>query len=145
MLSNVLHDVELVEALGPTLVPMQGFLAEAVEILAAGWRARGRRRRVLAAALRHALDFQTWRSLAAEGAIARADAVELSSALVQAAAAPPHRTAAQGLEVAAGDGARTGSSRSAPPPDPRPGRSRPRARSPDQTPRHGRRRRDDAR
>ena len=95
MFSNVLRDVELVDALGPTLAPMQGYLAEATEILAAGWPARGRRRRLLAAALGHALDFQTWRSLAAEGAIARAEAVELIGALVQAAAAPPGRAAAR--------------------------------------------------
>src|SRR5262249_7547988 len=65
MFSNILRDVELVEAIGPNLAPMQDYLAEAVEILAVGWRARGRRRRVLAAALRHALDFHVWRSLAA--------------------------------------------------------------------------------
>jgi AcrR family transcriptional regulator len=96
MFSNVLRDVELVEAVGPTLAPMQDYLAEAVEILAAGWRVRGRRRRVLAAALRHALDFHVWRSLAADAAISRAEAVELVGALVDAAAtaAPQHRAAA---------------------------------------------------
>jgi hypothetical protein len=66
MFNNVLRDVELVDALGPTTAPLQGFLADAAEILVAGWPARGRRRRVLDAAVRHALDFQTWRSLAAE-------------------------------------------------------------------------------
>jgi AcrR family transcriptional regulator len=94
MFSKVLRDAELVDDLGATLAPMQDYLAEAVKILAAGWRARGPRRRVLAAALRHALDFHTWRSLAAAGAITRADAVKLTSALVQAAAAPRHRAAA---------------------------------------------------
>jgi AcrR family transcriptional regulator len=96
MFSNVLRDVELVEAVGPTLAPMQAYLAEAVEILAAGWRVRGRRRRVLAAALRHALDFHVWRSLAADATISRAEAVELVGALVDAAAAvaPQHRAAA---------------------------------------------------
>jgi AcrR family transcriptional regulator len=96
MFSNVVRDVELVEALGPTLAPMQAYLAEAVEILAVGWRARGRRRRVLAVALRHALDFQVWRSLAADARISRAEVVELVGALVDAAAAaaPEHRAAA---------------------------------------------------
>jgi AcrR family transcriptional regulator len=88
MLSNVLRDVELVDALRPTIVPLEDYLAEAAEILAAGWPARGRRRRVLAAALRHAVDFQTWRSLTADDQITRTEAVELVTALVEAAAAP---------------------------------------------------------
>lgn len=94
MFSNVLRDAELVDAVRPTLVPLEGFLAEAVEILAAGRPARGRRRRVLATALRHALGFHTWRSLAADTGIGRAEAVELVGALVEAAAAPARRAAA---------------------------------------------------
>jgi hypothetical protein len=45
---------------------------------------RGRRRRVLAAALRHAVAFSTWRSLSA-GGIERSDAVKLMTAFVEAA------------------------------------------------------------
>lgn len=94
MFSNVLRDAELVDAVRPTLVPLQAYMAEAVEILAAGWSARGRRRHVLAAALRHAIDFRTWRSLAADKHITRTEAVELVTALVEAAAAPARRAAA---------------------------------------------------
>ena len=94
MLSNVLRDAELIDALRPTLVPLQGFLAEAAEILAAGRPARGRRRHVLAAALRHAVDFHTWRSIAADTGLGRAEAIELVTALVEAAAAPRRRAAA---------------------------------------------------
>ena len=65
MFSNVLRDAELVGALRPTIVPLEDYLAEAAEILAVDWPASRRRRRVLAAALRHAVDFQTWRSRAA--------------------------------------------------------------------------------
>src|SRR5438445_7556799 len=36
MFSNVLRDAELVDALPPTLLPLQAFLAEPAEILAAG-------------------------------------------------------------------------------------------------------------
>lgn len=91
MFSNVLRDAELVEALRPTLEPFQAYLAEATEILTAGWPTRGRRRHVLAAALRHAIDFQTWRSLAADRPLTRTEAIELITALVEAAAArqPP--------------------------------------------------------
>lgn len=94
MFSNILRDAELVDALRPTLVPLQAFLAEAAEILAAGWPTRGRRRHVLAAALRHAVDFPTWRSLAADRRITRAEAVELVTALVEAAAAQQQRAVA---------------------------------------------------
>jgi AcrR family transcriptional regulator len=94
MFSNVLRDAELVHALRPTLLPLQAFLAEAAEILAAGWPARGQRRHVLAAALRYAVDFQTWRSLTADTAIGRTEAIELVTALVEAAAARRRRAAA---------------------------------------------------
>ncbi len=93
MFSNVLRDAELVEALGPTLVPVQAFLGEVVEVLTAGWPTRGRRRHVLAAALHHAIDFHTWHSLAAGNRIDRTDAVELVTALVAAAAVPQPRAA----------------------------------------------------
>ncbi len=88
MFSNVLRDVELVDAIGPTLIPLQNYQAEAVEILAAGRRARGRKRRMLVAALHHALDFATWRSLTGDARITRSEAVALASGLVDAASAP---------------------------------------------------------
>jgi AcrR family transcriptional regulator len=91
MFSNVLRDAELVEALRPTLVPLQAFLSEATAVLMTGWPTRGRRRRVLTAALQHAVDFHSWRSLAAERRVTRAEAVELITALVEAAAAPQPR------------------------------------------------------
>lgn len=94
MLSNIFRDAELVEALRPTLIPLQTYLAEATEILTAGWPTRGRRRHVLAAALHHAIDFQTWRSLAGDKNITRTEAVELVTALVEAAAAQQRRVVA---------------------------------------------------
>jgi AcrR family transcriptional regulator len=93
MFSNVLRDLELVDALQPTIVPLQEYLAEVAEILVAGWPTRGRRRRVLDAALHHATDFQTWRSLTADHRLTRTEAVELVTALVEAAAAPRRRAA----------------------------------------------------
>lgn len=82
MLSNVLRDLELVDDLRPTIIPLQSYLAEVAKILAAGWPARGRRRRVLDAALHHAIDFQTWRSLTTNDRITRTEAAELAVALV---------------------------------------------------------------
>lgn len=87
MFSNVLRDAGLLEAIRPTLLPLQAYLAEAAKILAAGWPARGRRRQVLDAALHHAIDFQTWRSLTTNDRITRTEAAELAVALVASAAA----------------------------------------------------------
>lgn len=86
MFSNVLRDAELIEDLRPTLVPMQKYLEEVTEILADGWSAKGRRRRLLSAALHHAIDFQAWRSLTRGDRIARAEAIELATGLVETAA-----------------------------------------------------------
>jgi len=85
MLGNVFRDLELVDAIQPTIAPLREYLVEAVEILAADWPNRARRRRVLDAALRHATDFQTWRSLTDGNRTTRAEAIRLVSALVQAA------------------------------------------------------------
>jgi len=86
MFSNVLRDAEVVAALRPTIEPLEDFCAKAAQILSAGWRARGRRRAVLAAALHHVVDFRVWRSLAANRRISRAEAIELVSGLVEVAA-----------------------------------------------------------
>ena len=89
MWTNVLRDATLVEAVGPVLAPFLDYLDGAARALAAGWGARGGRRAVLLAAARHAVDFQTWRSLARAGGVSRATAVELAAALVRRAAAAP--------------------------------------------------------
>ena len=87
MYSNVLRDAELVDFARDAVVPLQTYLEEAADVLAVGRPARGRRRQLLVGALGHALAFSTWHSLTAAG-IARADAVELVTALVEAAASP---------------------------------------------------------
>jgi hypothetical protein len=56
-------------------------------VLVADRGVRGRRRELLAGAVRHVLAFATWRSLASNG-IGRADAVRLMTALVDGAATP---------------------------------------------------------
>jgi AcrR family transcriptional regulator len=81
----------LVDAVRPTLEPLEVYLIEAVGALAAGRPARGRRRHILVAALRHVLDFHTWRSLASDGRITRDEAVSLVGGLVEAAAASRRR------------------------------------------------------
>ena len=85
MWTNVLRDATLVEAVGRASDAMRGYLDEAARTLAAGWGARGRRRTMLDAATRHAVDFHTWRSLAHQGGISREEAAKLSAAMVLAA------------------------------------------------------------
>jgi len=84
MFSNVLRDAEFVDFARAAVAPLRDYLDEAAEALLAGRRARGRRRRLIEAAIRHALEFSTWRSLAANG-IARPDAVRLMAGLVETA------------------------------------------------------------
>jgi AcrR family transcriptional regulator len=80
MLGSVLRDAEVVVFARDAVAPLQAYLDEAAEVLMAG---RGRRR-LVAGALRHAVAFSTWRSLAGNG-IRRPDAVRLVTALVDAA------------------------------------------------------------
>jgi AcrR family transcriptional regulator len=93
MLGNVLRDAGLVDALRPALEPLESYQAEAAEILAGGWLRRGERRPILAAALHHAIDFSTWRSLVGTQRITRSEAVALITALVEAAVPAPLRPA----------------------------------------------------
>ena len=86
MWTNVLRDESLVSAVGPALEPLHTYLDDTARVLAAGWGTRGRRRAMLVAAVRHAVDFQTWRSLARDGTVDRAGVVELTSAMVSRAA-----------------------------------------------------------
>jgi AcrR family transcriptional regulator len=84
--SNVLRDETLVESLATTLPGFWAYLDGAAAALAAGWNVRGKRRAMLVAAARHAVDFRTWRSLARDGGVSRAGAVELTTAMVRRAA-----------------------------------------------------------
>jgi AcrR family transcriptional regulator len=90
MFRNVLRDAELVDFARDAVLPLQAYLEDAVRVLAAGRPARGRRRILLAGALRHALAFSTWRSLTAAG-LTRPEAAALVTGLVEAAAMPEQR------------------------------------------------------
>jgi len=84
MLSNVLRDAELLDSARDAVAPLGAYLEEAGEVLVTGRRVRGRRRQLVRSALRHALAFSTWHSLAT-GGIGRSDAARLVTALVEAA------------------------------------------------------------
>jgi hypothetical protein len=60
-------------------------MAVYVETLMAGRRVRGRRRERVSAAIGHALDFTTWRSLVEDRGLETDEAVELMAALVESA------------------------------------------------------------
>jgi AcrR family transcriptional regulator len=83
--TNVLRDETLVASVASALTAFWAYLDAAADALATGWGAPGARRRVLLAAARHAVDFRTWRSLARDGGVTRAAAVDLASAMVSRA------------------------------------------------------------
>jgi AcrR family transcriptional regulator len=78
MLSNALRDAEHNELARAAIAPLHAYLDEAAGILVAS------RRRLAGAAVRHALAFSTWHSLATNG-VKRPDAVRLVTALVGSA------------------------------------------------------------
>jgi AcrR family transcriptional regulator len=84
MFSNVLRDAEVVDFARDAVAPLDAYLEEAAEALISGRQARGRRRELIGAAVRHALAFSTWHSLSANG-VERPDAARLMTALVEAA------------------------------------------------------------
>jgi AcrR family transcriptional regulator len=86
MLGNVVRDAETLDFAREAIAPLDAYLDEAAELLMTGRGARGRRRELLRGALRHALDFSTWRSLSSNG-IRLPDAVHLSAGLVETALA----------------------------------------------------------
>jgi AcrR family transcriptional regulator len=82
MLSNLLRDLELVEAVGRQFAGFLGYMETAHATLTTGWRVRGGRARRLRAAAGHALAFTTWRSLVREQGCTLDEAVEMMCRLV---------------------------------------------------------------
>ena len=88
MLANARRDAPELPALAAVLAPFDRFVEATREDLQAAWPARGRARTRLAAAIGHALRFDTWRSLAHVEELDDAGAADLMVALARAAAAP---------------------------------------------------------
>jgi AcrR family transcriptional regulator len=86
MLENVSRDAALVPAMQVPTAAFTAALQAAADALVAGRPERGGRRRRLRAAAGHAIGFGTWRSLVREQGLSPAQAVELMSRLVAAAA-----------------------------------------------------------
>jgi AcrR family transcriptional regulator len=88
MWRNILRDAELVPSIPKSMVPFERHLDEMVRLLSSGWRARGARRALLTAAIRHAVDFRTWESLVQRGGITASQGARLMRALAQDALRP---------------------------------------------------------
>jgi hypothetical protein len=85
MLESVLRDEAEVPELARIMRGWWSWMAEVAGGLAAGWGVDGARQRLVRAAVGHALTFDSWRSLTAEG-LGDQEAVELMVRLVVAAA-----------------------------------------------------------
>ena len=85
MLANVMRDAPSMPIVRETGAPRVAYLAAVEDGLARGWGARGRRARLLRAAMSLALDFTTWQGMR-ERDLERPEAVALMVDLVRGAA-----------------------------------------------------------
>lgn len=84
-LAHVLMDAERIPALHDALAPMRGYMEGVAQALAGGWSVAPGAERRFRAALAHALEFWTWRSLAGQGLEAE-EAAHLMTRFVSTAA-----------------------------------------------------------
>jgi AcrR family transcriptional regulator len=84
MMANLLRDRAAVPIIDQMMGGFDGMLAGSRELLMTGRRSRGRRRAREQAAIGHALEFDTWRSLVRRQGLGEADAVQLMRSLVGA-------------------------------------------------------------
>jgi AcrR family transcriptional regulator len=70
MTGNLLRDLPDSPALQEAAEPFRLYWQSVRGLLERGWAVRGRRRHVLQAVIRHALEFDTWKSLARAGGLA---------------------------------------------------------------------------
>jgi len=92
MLAHVHRDLPELPALAAVMAPWDAFVGAVRDGLIEGWDAPGPARARLAAAVAHALRFETWHSLARAEALGDEDAAELMVGLARAAAAAPRLT-----------------------------------------------------
>jgi len=96
MLVHVHRDVPQLPALAAVLSPWEEFVGRVREGLLEGWEAVGPARARLAAAIAHALRFETWRSLARAETLGDAEAADLMVRLARAAAGEARKTGKMG-------------------------------------------------
>ena len=86
MIANVRRDAREMPALAAVIAPGRDSIREVIRDLAAAWRARGRQRKRVDAAIAHALEFDTWRSLVRGQGLNDAEAAELMIDLARVSA-----------------------------------------------------------
>ena len=86
MIANVRRDAQRLPALAAAIAPGREAMRDVTRDLTAAWGARGRGRRRLAAAVAHALEFETWQSLVRGHGLSDAEAAELMVDFARAAA-----------------------------------------------------------
>jgi AcrR family transcriptional regulator len=89
MIANLLRDEPTDENVRRHFGPFHGYMEVARDLLVQGRRERGQARVRVRAAIGHALDFATWRSLVREQGLGNTQAGELMCALASAAAKRP--------------------------------------------------------
>jgi AcrR family transcriptional regulator len=81
MTANILHDAPLMPDLAAILVGREAYFTALQEALARGWGVSEAAQHTLSAAIGHALDFETWRSLARRQRLSDEDVVALMARL----------------------------------------------------------------
>jgi AcrR family transcriptional regulator len=84
MVEKLVRDRPFVPAIDERMEQFDGYLEAAAETLMEGRRERGARRCRARAAIAHALEFETWRSLVRRRELSSKEAVEMMDALVAA-------------------------------------------------------------
>ncbi|HEU5347504.1 MAG TPA: helix-turn-helix domain-containing protein [Ktedonobacterales bacterium] len=82
MTANILHDAPLMPSLAAILTGRAAYFAALQAQLVAGWGVNEAARGMLVAAVGHALDFETWRSLVRRQGLTGDQAVEMMARLV---------------------------------------------------------------
>jgi AcrR family transcriptional regulator len=88
MWASVLRDVPVHAPTRTIMARRHRFLDAIREVLVEGFRAKGASRKLVHAAVAHAVDFYAWQSLVDTGGLATAQAVELMVAMVRRASRP---------------------------------------------------------
>src|SRR5579864_4431800 len=83
MTGNLLRDLPTSPVLREVAEPFLEYWETARDVLAAGWNTRGRGRTLLRAAIGHALEFETWRSLTRREGLGDDEAAETMVRLVR--------------------------------------------------------------
>jgi AcrR family transcriptional regulator len=88
LLANLLRDETIAPGLARLTAVYRAMVDDAVVVLARGWTEDHERATVVRAALRLAVGFPTWRTLARDGGLRADDAIDVLVATIEAAAEP---------------------------------------------------------